>query len=92
MGGQSLDQATVTKTWSADLNLVDAFEKSKARLINFPRLEKKVMCMRFFFRQSTTYHSQIPIIPFFLSDSLLTDRTSPTALEHVTWYTGELRD
>ena len=58
-----------SQTMVADLNLVDASEKSNARLINFPRSEKKVMCMCvFFFRQFTTYHSQIPDQPF-LSDS-----------------------
>jgi hypothetical protein len=38
-----------SQTMVADLNLVDAFEKSNARLINFPRSEKKVMCMCVFF-------------------------------------------
>lgn len=49
----------------ADLNLVDAFEKSKARLINFPRSEKKVMCMCVFFVNSRRIISQIPDQPLF---------------------------
>lgn len=66
MGGQSLDQATVTNMVT-DLNLVDAFEKSKKpRLIKLPQDRKrKVMCMCVFFPgQFTTYHSEILISLF----------------------------
>jgi hypothetical protein len=44
--------------------LVDAFEKSKARLINFPRSEKKGHVYVRFFRQFTTYPISDPDQPF----------------------------
>ena len=67
MGGQSLDQATVTNM-AADLNLVDAFEKSKSSTNQLPKIGKRRSCVCALFSSIHDVSFSDPDQPF-LSDS-----------------------